>query len=466
MTAYRKSNSLRMIRLLLILVFAFIGTFSAMAQDAIVFTWDVESNSNKNVSIQATNAKEFTINWGDDTAIETQIGLGVGGPTTFIILSHIYATAGQYTVTIAASNTDCSFFSFSCSGNYDSENNQWINNQIKTLTLSDCTALSTLWCIHNKITNLDLTNCSALYELHCQDNTLTNLNLTNCSNLMSVNCMNSQLMNINLNGCSNLIYLYCSGNKLLKLDLSGCSSLVEVSCDNNQLTNISLSNCMALQRLYCGNNKLSNLDFSDCENLQILGCHNNQLLLSDIYVAHILINSELRGRYGTQNLQPQTIPQGGIIDFSTQTVFGGTPTNFLIEKNGELATETDYSINNGKITFNTSGSYSVTMNNLAILSHTDYPAKVIATINVGTAGLHDNFVPKIKVYPNPTSDKLFIECEKFSTITLYDMFGKEVLNQNINKKLEININHLPKGIYIARIISEDKVVGNSKIVKQ
>jgi hypothetical protein len=428
--------------------------------------WDVESNSNKKISIQAANANEFTINWGDDTAIETQIGLGVGGPTTFITLNHIYATAGQYTVTIAAANTDCRFFSFSCSGNYDSENNQWINNQINTLTLSDCTALSTLWCIHNKITNLDLTNCSALYELHCQFNTLTNLYLTGCSNLMSVTCTNSQLMNINLNGCSNLIYLYCSENKLVELDLTGCSSLVEVSCDNNQLTNINLSSCITLQRLYCGNNQLSNFDFSDCKNLQILGCHNNQLLLSHIYAAHILINSELRGKYGTQNLQPQTIPQGNIIDFSTQTVFGGTLTNFLIERNGELAPETDYSINNGKITFNTSGSYSITMTNPAILSHPDYPAKVIATINVGTVGLHDNFVSKIKIYPNPTCDKLFIECENLSTITLYDLLGKEVLNKNISGKSEININHLPKGIYNARIISEDKVVGNSKIVKQ
>jgi len=466
MIPYRKSNSSIMTKSLLILVFAFICSFGAMAQDVITFMWDVESNVNKSVSIQATDAKEFTINWGDDTAIETQIGLGVGGPTTFITLSHIYAIAGQYTVTIAASNTDCRFFSFICSGNYDSENNQWINNQVNTLTLSGCTALSTLWCIHNKITNLDLTNCSALYELLCQFNTLTNLDLTGCSNLMSVACTNSQLKNINLNGCSGLINLYCSENELLKLDLTGCSSLVEVSCDNNQLTSINLSSCTALQRLYCRNNKLSNLNFSDCQHLQILGCHNNQLLLSDIYAAHLLIKSELRGQYGTQNLQPQTIPQGNMIDFSTQTVFGGILTNFLIERNGELATETDYSINNGKITFNTSGSYSITMDNLAILSHPDYPAKVIATINVGTTGLHDNFVSKIKVYPNPTSDKLFVECEKFSTITLYDMLGKEVLNQNLSEKSEININHLPKGIYNVRIISENKVVGNSKIVKQ
>jgi len=465
MIPYRKSSSLRMTRSLLILVFVFIGTFSAMAQDVITFIWDVENSNNKSVSIQATNSKEFTINWGDETATETQIGLGVGGSTTFITLSHTYATTGQYTVTIAASNTDCKFYSFNCSGSYDSENNQWVNNQINTLTLNS-TTLSTLWCIHNEITNLDLTNCTALYELHCQFNTLTNLNLTGCSNLMSVSCANSQLKNIILNGCSGLIYLYCSDNQLQKLDLTGCSSLTEVSCDNNQLTNINLSGCTALQRLYCRNNELSNFNFSNCNNLQILCCHNNQLRLSDIYAAHLLINSELRGQYGTQNLQPQTISQGNIVDFSTQTVFGGILTNFLIEKNGEPASETDYSINNGKITFNNLGVYNVTMTNNAIVSHIDYPAKVISAINAGTTGISENIFSKIKVYPNPTSNKLFIECEKNSTITLYDMLGKEVLNQNISGKSEINISHLPKGIYNARIISESKVVGNSKIVKQ
>jgi hypothetical protein len=46
------------------------------------------------------------------------------------------------------------------------------------------------------------------------------------------------------------------------------------------------------------------------------------------------------------------------------------------------------------------------------------------------------------------------------------MLGKEVLNQNINGKSEINISHLPKGIYNVRVFSESKIIGNSKIVKQ
>lgn len=85
---------------------------------------------------------------------------------------------------------------------------------------------------------------------------------------------------------------------------------------------------------------------------------------------------------------------------------------------------------------------------------------------IGETSISEVTTAKIDIYPNPTKDIFLIECENFSTITLYDMLGKEVLNQNINGKSEININHLPKGIYNMRIVSEGKVVGSNKIVKQ
>lgn len=74
--------------------------------------------------------------------------------------------------------------------------------------------------------------------------------------------------------------------------------------------------------------------------------------------------------------------------------------------------------------------------------------------------------PRVKVYPNPAKDIFSINCENLGTIKLYDMFGKEVLNQNINGKSDINISQLSKGIYNIKVLSEGKVVGNSRIVKQ
>ena len=78
----------------------------------------------------------------------------------------------------------------------------------------------------------------------------------------------------------------------------------------------------------------------------------------------------------------------------------------------------------------------------------------------------DNYPSLPRIYPNPAKDKLFIECESFVTIKIYDILGKEILIQNANGKTEIDISHLPNGIYSVQILSEDKVVGNSKVVKE
>ena len=72
----------------------------------------------------------------------------------------------------------------------------------------------------------------------------------------------------------------------------------------------------------------------------------------------------------------------------------------------------------------------------------------------------------LKVYPNPTNDKFVIDFDGVASIKLYDMSGKEVLKQTANGQTEINISHLSQGVYYIQVVSEGKVVGNSKIVKQ
>ena len=70
------------------------------------------------------------------------------------------------------------------------------------------------------------------------------------------------------------------------------------------------------------------------------------------------------------------------------------------------------------------------------------------------------------IYPNPTNNHFFIECENCNSIRIYDMLGKEILTQNVNGKTEVNISHLSKGIYNVSILSEGKIIGNNKIMKQ
>ncbi|MDR2824882.1 MAG: T9SS type A sorting domain-containing protein [Prevotellaceae bacterium] len=70
----------------------------------------------------------------------------------------------------------------------------------------------------------------------------------------------------------------------------------------------------------------------------------------------------------------------------------------------------------------------------------------------------------MSVYPNPASDRIFIEGENFDAIKLYDILGKEVLSSNKTK--EINISNLPNGVYSVRIIADNKTIAAKKIVKK
>jgi hypothetical protein len=86
-------------------------------------------------------------------------------------------------------------------------------------------------------------------------------------------------------------------------------------------------------------------------------------------------------------------------------------------------------------------------------------------ISCGT-GISELESSKIKIYPNPTYDNFTVEYAGTISIKLYDMLGKELFTQNANDKANININHLSKGIYTICILSDGKIIGSSKIVKQ
>jgi hypothetical protein len=94
--------------------------------------------------------------------------------------------------------------------------------------------------------------------------------------------------------------------------------------------------------------------------------------------------------------------------------------------------------------------------------------KLSGTMNFSYSNVGINAQEKIrlKVYPNPANDLLFIEHENPATVILYDMFGRDMACRVSTGKTEINISHLPNGIYNVIIFSEGRIIGNTKIVKQ
>ena len=72
-------------------------------------------------------------------------------------------------------------------------------------------------------------------------------------------------------------------------------------------------------------------------------------------------------------------------------------------------------------------------------------------MNIGAnVGINENVANEVSIYPNPTSDILNISTNSndLSELTIKDITGKIVLNQNFNNKITINTENYSKGIYL------------------
>lgn len=89
------------------------------------------------------------------------------------------------------------------------------------------------------------------------------------------------------------------------------------------------------------------------------------------------------------------------------------------------------------------------------------------------ANIFEKETERIRVFPNPFSDKVTIGILEpnfdTSNITLivYDIFGKEILNMPMlkNDQTTIYLKNLPKGIYYLIIKNKNKTVHTEKLIK-
>jgi surface protein len=86
-----------------------------------------------------------------------------------------------------------------------------------------------------------------------------------------------------------------------------------------------------------------------------------------------------------------------------------------------------------------------------------------AGLNCTTAGLEDEHLFAISIYPNPTDNTLFITGNKTPiAVAIYNVLGKEVLS--IKNTNNINVKALPSGVYVIRI-SDGVGQTNRKFIK-
>ena len=255
------------------------------------------------------------------------------------------------------------------------------------LNTNKWTNLKWLNCSINQLTALELGTNTKL-EVFCDDNQLNSLNISVDTGLQRLYCDDNKLSVLNLSTNTELQYLWCQYNLLSTLEFSACTELKILYCSNNQLNVLDFSANTKLWRLNCSDNQLNALYFSDNSKLRELSCYNNHLSLSNLFAISEILQknrTDIDNRcLGSQTLSAQTINLGKTLEFSApQNVFNGIYTEFTVTKNKKQAILTKgYTLIEGKILFNKTGTYTVKMMNKAIISSENYPAEVIIEVTV------------------------------------------------------------------------------------
>jgi hypothetical protein len=72
----------------------------------------------------------------------------------------------------------------------------------------------------------------------------------------------------------------------------------------------------------------------------------------------------------------------------------------------------------------------------------------------------------IVVYPNPAKDNVTIDCKGAKELIMIDYLGREVYRKKIinNQESIINVQKLPKGIYVVKAIMSNGDIKTEKVV--
>jgi hypothetical protein len=73
---------------------------------------------------------------------------------------------------------------------------------------------------------------------------------------------------------------------------------------------------------------------------------------------------------------------------------------------------------------------------------------------------------RVALYPNPTQNELFIDLKNLinTRLTVFDIYGKTIINQPLNSTNVINTSNLAKGMYLFKITSDEGSV-TTKVIK-
>ena len=160
---------------------------------------------------------------------------------------------------------------------------------------------------------------------------------------------------------------------------------------------------------------------------------------------------------GWQQIDKALVIKGENVSFST---LPADSTNWQWSgPNGFTAATAKISLKNVQQT--DSGTYVANHGNLSV------SFKLALTNNTGLNGINDSG-SNIFIYPNPSSDGIFnvVNCKNRS-ISVYNLEGKNVYNSFIyNDSQRLDLSALPKGVFIAKLKSENAIDYKKIILKE
>ena len=142
--------------------------------------------------------------------------------------------------------------------------------------------ISGLYCIYEQLTSLDVSKCTALTYLDCGNNELTSLDITKNTALTYLDCRNNELTSLDVTKNTALTYLNCSSHQLTSLDVTKNTALTYLDCRDNQLTSLDITKNTALTSLDCAENQLTSLDVTKNTALTYLSCKYNQFTAAEM----------------------------------------------------------------------------------------------------------------------------------------------------------------------------------------
>lgn len=341
--------------------------------------------------------------------------------------------------------------------------------QISSIDLTNNIYLEELYCLQTQITELDLTNNLNLWGLHCDYTPITELDLSNNQNLTHLIAQHSNLSILNVaNGNNSNLLLRTVGNpNLICVEIdSDIVGDIPSPWTYDSWTNFS-ADCMVLipdinflnallnhnpvidlngdgeihvseASSFTGTLSVNNKDITDLtgietfKNLTGLDCFNNEIVSLDLSENMALNSLNCSSNLLEQlNLKNENNPLN-LNDFNSSN----NPNLFCVQVNPDLID--------------------------SIPGDWQYDSWTVFNDDCNYMDVQNNHLFFVRIYPNPTTDIIFIGNTSVAAYEIYNLTGKQLLKGN---GTQINVQSLASGVYLLKVIS-DFGIGYHKIIKR